>query len=311
MTQSTFTSGTVCAAASAAAAGTEASVKVTFPTGYTVSTTAADWAVSTATTTGWPSGATAWPGIAAPTGTGDFVISGQSVTFQSSNITDTTEHCFNWTNNTTALETATSASDNLTGSVTTQAAGATTIDSGNYATATVSSDQVQVTASVNPTFQMSFSGGSTDALGTLTTGAVASNSTVTMSVSTNAKNGWMAWAKSANTGLKSTATNYTIASSGVGSASAALVAGTEGYNVGIAYSQTSGTCTAGSAVDANFDGSSSKGGGLDTTLRTILTCGGTTNNGTITPTNHAAINGSTAAANDYSDTQTYVAGALF
>jgi hypothetical protein len=134
-----------------------------------------------------------------------------------------------------------------------------------------------------------------------------------MTVNTNAKNGWMAWAKDSNTGIRSTSASYTIASTGVGSASQALVAGTEGYNLGVSYSQTSGSCTAGTAVDGNFDkaGGANKGGGLDTSLRTILTCGGTTNAGVITPTNFAAINGATAAATDYSDTETFVAAGLF
>src|SRR5690348_11664079 len=68
MQTSTATTGTVCAKPVTTA--TEAGVKVTFPTGYTVSTTTGNWTVSTATTTGWPSGASAWPSIGAPTGSG-------------------------------------------------------------------------------------------------------------------------------------------------------------------------------------------------------------------------------------------------
>ncbi len=314
MTTSTFTSGTVCAKSPTAGSATETSVKVTFPTGYTVSGTVGDWTVDTATTTGWPSGGSAWTGIASPTGSGEFVISGQAVNFVSGNLASaSTLYCFNWTNTSAALQTKSSATNDNTGSVITQTTGGTASDTGTYATATVTNDSISVTASVNPSFQMSFSGGNTDALGTLTTGAVASSSTTTMTVNTNAKNGWMAWAKDASTGLNSPSASYTIASSGVGSTSAALVAGTEGYNTGIAYSQTSGTCTAGSAVNGNFDkaGGANKGGGLDTTLRTLLTCGGTTNAGVITPTVFAAINGATAAATDYTDTQTYVAAGLF
>jgi hypothetical protein len=310
MASSTPTTGTVCA--KPASTATEAGVKVTFPTGYTVSGTTGNWTVSTATTTGWPAGASAWTGIGSPTGSGDFTISGQTVGFQSGDLNAGTLYCFNWTN-TAALTTKSSATNDNTGTVVTRTSVPADIDSGTYATATVTNDQITVTASVNPSFQMSFSGGTTDALGTLTTGSVASSSTVTMTVNTNAKNGWQAWARDSSTGLNSTSASYTIASTGVGSASQALVAGTEGYNLGVAYSQTSGTCTAGSAVDGNFDkaGGANKGGGLDTTLRTILTCGGTSNNGIITPTNFAAINGATAAATDYTDTQTYVAAGLF
>jgi hypothetical protein len=310
MATSQTTTGTVCA--KPASTATEAGVKVTFPTGYTVSSTVGDWTVSTATTTGWPSGASAWPTIASPTGSGDFTISGQTVGFQSGDLTPGTLYCFNWTT-AAALTTKSSATNDNTGTVVTRTSVPADIDTGTYATATVTNDQVTVTASVNPSFQMSFSGGTTDALGTLTTGAVASSSTVTFAVNTNAKNGWQAWAKDTSTGLNSSSASYTIASTGVGSASQALVAGTEGYNLGVAYSQTSGTCTAGSAVNTNFDkaGGSNKGGGLDTTLRTLLTCGGTTNNGVVTPTNFAAINGATAAATDYTDLETFVAAGLF
>jgi hypothetical protein len=318
MATSQTTTGTVCAKTNATAQ-TEAAVGVTFPTGYTVSTTLTNWSVSTATTTGWPTGANAWPGITQPS-SGQIV--GQTVVFASSDLTASTLYCFNWTT-AAGLTTKSSATNDNSGVITTCSANTTNcaglsthtadLDTASFATATVSNDQISVTATINPSFQMSFSGGNTDALGTLTTGAVANSATTTMTVNTNAKNGWMAWARDLNTGLNSSSASYTIASTGVNAASQALVAGTEGYNVGITYSQTSGTCTAGSAVNANFDkaGGSNKGGGLDTTLRTLLTCSGTTNAGVITPTVFAAINGATPAANDYADTQTYVAAGLF
>ena len=321
MATSQTTTGTVCAKTNGTTQ-TEAAAGVTFPTGYTVSTTLSNWSVSTATTTGWPAGASAWPSIAQPTA-GQVV--GQTVVFGSGDLAINTLYCFNWTT-AAGLTTKSSATNDNTGTITTCSANTTNcaglsthtadLDTINFATATVTNDQITVTASINPSFQMSFSGGTTDALGTLTTGSVASSSTVTMTVNTNAKNGWLAWVKDSNTGLNSSAAGYTISSTttpGLGSASAALSAGTEGYNVGIAYSQTSGTCTAGSAVNANFDkaGGSNKGGSIDGTLRTILTCGGTTNAGVITPTNFAAINGATPAATDYTDLQTYVAAGLF
>jgi hypothetical protein len=323
MNTSQTTTGTVCAKTNGTAQ-TEAAAGVTFPTGYTVSTTLGNWSVSTATTTGWPAGANAWPGIAQPT-SGQIV--GQTVVFGSSDLTASTLYCFNWTT-AAGLTTKSSATNDNTGTIytcnanTTNCAGLSThtadLDSINYAIATVTSDQINVTASINPSFQMSFSGGTTDALGTLTTGAVASSSTVTMTVNTNAKNGWMAWIKDSSSGLNSTAAGYTISSTGtpgIGNASSALSAPAtpDAYNVGIAFSQTSGTCTAGSAVNANFDkgGGANKGGSIDTTLRTILTCSGTSNGGVITPTNFAAINGATPAATDYTDTQTYVAAGLF
>lgn len=61
MKAATATTGTVCA--KAANAG-QTSVTVTFPTGYTVSTTTSNWATST-TNLAWPASASAWPTIGA------------------------------------------------------------------------------------------------------------------------------------------------------------------------------------------------------------------------------------------------------
>ena len=77
MKVSTATTGTVCA--KPATVGTETSVKVTFPAGYTVSTTTGNWTTST---TNLPLSATAWPGI----GTAN-LASGQEVTFPSTDLT--------------------------------------------------------------------------------------------------------------------------------------------------------------------------------------------------------------------------------
>ncbi len=307
MGTSQATTGTVCA--KPATTAVEAHVVVTFPTGYTVSTTLGNWTVDT-TNSAWPAGGTAWPGIGTAT-----VAAAQDVTFPSTDLTVGTLYCFNWTN-TAALTTKSSATNDNTGTVVTQDSVPATIDSGTYATATVSNDQVVVSATINQSFQMALSA-NTDNLGTLTTGAVAASPTPrTITINTNAKNGWLAWAKDSTTpsgGLHSTAANYSIASTGVGSPSQTLVAGTEGYNVGVAYSQGVGTCTSGSAVSANFDkaAGANKGGGLNNNLAKILTCDGTTGSGVITLTNFAAITGATPAASDYSDTETFVAGGIF
>src|SRR5579872_6194288 len=79
LAQAQATTGTVCA--KEASSGTDAVASVTFPTGFTVSSTTSNWSVNT-TNLAWPSGAIAWPSIAAPTGSGNFTISGQTVNFQ-------------------------------------------------------------------------------------------------------------------------------------------------------------------------------------------------------------------------------------
>ncbi len=299
MKVSTATTGTVCAKPTTA--GTETTVKVTYPTGYTLGA-AGTFTVST-TNLAWPTGGTAWPGITTAT-----TVSGQDVTFPSSDLTVGTLYCFNWTSSTAVSVKATATNSNA-GSVTIQAAGPTTIDSADYSTASISDDQITVTASVASTFSFAISA-NTDALGTLSTGSVSTSPTPrTATVNTNAKNGWQAWAKDSNTGLSSAASATTIASTTPGTNST-LTAGTEGYNTGITSSQTGGSGTI--SIAAPFVGTGAgQGGGLDTSLRTLATSNGTANNAVLTIKNNAAISATTAAASDYTDVITVVAAGLF
>jgi hypothetical protein len=318
MKASTFTSGTVCAKPSSTA--TETSVKVTFPTGFVVSSTVGNWTVSTGTTTGWPpdpvndsTAATAWPGIAQPTGAGEFVISGQSVNFVSSDLTAATWYCFNWTNNTTALQTP-SANPNLTGSVITQTTGGTASDTGNYATAVVSNDQIAVTATVNPSFSFSLSSNSAG-LGTLTTANPVSATAINASVSTNAQRGWDMWAADpggANIGLHSTTANYTVAYTPTANGAVTTLAnGVEGYN--LSAGTASGTTCTTVTTDAKFasGGTAFRGGGLDGTLRTLAVSDGVANACALPLTVNASISPTTPAASDYAGTMTVVAAGRF
>src|SRR5579884_976698 len=87
---STATTGLVCAEPSVAG-DVEGKVVLTFPSGFTVGASA-NWTTSTASTTGWPTGASAWPSISSGT------TSGQTVTFTSGDLTSSsTLYCFNWT----------------------------------------------------------------------------------------------------------------------------------------------------------------------------------------------------------------------
>lgn len=298
---STATTGTVCANITAAN-GTEASLNVAFPTGYTVSTTVANWTVST-TNLAWPTGASAWPGI----GTAS-AVSGQTVTFPSGDAVTNGLYCFNWTN-TAAMTTKSTASSDNTGSLTTRNSTPATIDSGGFATATVSADQIVVTASVAETFSFALSG-TTDNLGALSTSSVVSSPTPrTATISTNANNGWSAWAKDNNTGLNSATASYTIASTTPGTNST-LSGGSEGYNTGVTASQVGGSGTI-SVAAAFAGGASGQGGGLDTSLRTLASSNGTADSATLTLTNNATISALTPAASDYTDTITVIAAGLF
>ncbi len=293
------TTGTVCA--KPATTATEASVQVTYPTGYTLGL-AATFTVTT-TNTNWPTGGTAWPSIATATN-----VTGQVVTFPSGDLTVGTLYCFNW-NSATAVTTTGSASTTNSGSVTTRTSTPTNIDTGNYVTDSLTADSISVSASVPQTFTYAISN-TADALGSLTAGSVNSSPTPrVLTINTNAGGGWMVWGQDQFTGLKSTATGTTIASTTPGTNST-ISGTTEGYNMGVTSAQTGGSGTI--TVAAPFvGGSSGKGGGLDTSMRTVASSTGTANNAQLTLTNNVTLNATTPSATDYADTITLPAAAMF
>jgi hypothetical protein len=293
------TTGTVCA--KPATATVEATVQVTFPASYTVGV-AGTFTVNT-TNLSWPTGANAWLGINTATN-----VTGQVVTFPSTDLVVGTLYCFNWTN-AAAVTVKSSATSNNSGTITTRDSVPATIDSATFSTQSVLDDQIQVTASVAQAFSFALSANA-DALGALTTGAVASSPTPrTVTVNTNAGAGWMVWSRDATTGLNSPSTSATIASTTPGTNST-QAAGTAGYNMGVTVSQTSGSASP--TVDPAFDGTTTNhGGGLDTTLRLIASSAGTANNAILTLKNNAAISATTPAAADYADTITVVGAGMF
>lgn len=293
------TTGTVCA--EPATVATEASVQVVFPTGYTLGV-AGTFTVNT-TNLAWPSGASAWPGADTATN-----VTSQTVTFPSNDLTVGTLYCFNWTNS-AAVQVKSGATSSNGGSITTRTSAPATIDTAEYSTVSISDDQIAVSASVPQSFSFALSG-NTDALGTLSTGSVATSPTPrTVTINTNAANGWTVWARDANTGLLSSTAGTTIASTTPGSNST-LSAGTEGYNFGVTATQGGGAGTV--SVAAPFVGTGAgQGGGLDTSLRTVTSSNGTAQNAVLTLKNNVAISSLTTAATDYTDTITVVGAGLF
>jgi hypothetical protein len=327
MNASQATTGTVCATTNGTAQ-TEAAVGVTFPTGYTVSTTITNWAVSTGTTTGWPAGAAAWPGITQPSA-GQVV--GQIVVFASSDLTASTLYCFNWTN-TAAVSIKSSATSNNTGIITTCNANTTAcaglststanLDTSNWATASLGNtcgsgaqacDQIQVSASVNASFSFSLSSTSV-AFGALSTGSPSESSAINATVSTNAAHGWQMWAAdlTGTPGLHSTTASKTIVyNPSAGSGPATLTTANEGYNVG-AGTASGTTCTS-VTTDTNFasGGTQYRGGGLDGTLRSLAASTGVADTCALPLKINASISPTTPAAADYSDAVTVVAAGSF
>jgi hypothetical protein len=145
LTASIATGGMVCAKSTTVSV--ETTVKVTFPTGFTTTDTPANWTV---TTTNIPADATAWIGI----GTAS-AATGQDVTFPSGDMVVGTLYCFNFTG-TSTLTNASAANDQV-GSITTQLAGPTTIDSSSFALSTITNDQIVVSATVPATFSFALS----------------------------------------------------------------------------------------------------------------------------------------------------------
>lgn len=305
---STATTGTVCATPTTTSSDIK-TWEVEFPTGYTVSSTAAQWQTANISTSNlaWPGSPTAWPNATSATAS----VSGQTVTWTNASaqtMTAGTMYCYNWTF--AAVTVQSGAAPSNIGSITTKLTSTATNDTGQYATASIADDQIVVTATVPPAFSFALSG-NTDALGTLSTGSISSSPVPrTATVNTNAQNGWKVWAKDSNTGLTSASAGYTIPANTYGGSPTTVVAGTEGYNTGVTSSQASGSGTL--TVDPGFlSGGAGQGGGLTTALRSIATSTGTANTAVLTLTNNVAINGATPAATDYTDTLTVVGAGLF
>lgn len=297
------TGGMVCA--KSATASVETTVKVTFPTGFTTVDTPANWTV---TTTNIPADATAWIGISTAS-----AASGQDVTFPSGDMVVGTLYCFNFTG--TSTLTNAGAGNNLVGSITTQLAGPTTIDSSNYALSIISNDQVVITATVPSNFTFSLSGNTDTFASNLSATAQLSNG-VTATITTNAGSGWVVWVKSANTSLDSASTGATIDTIGtVNNTVDSLTASNYGYLLDVTFTDSgtgTGTVTQAANYGQEYDGNSSNTGGtLSTTFQPVAASSGTTDGDTVVLKALARVTAVQAAATDYTDTLTVVAAGRF
>lgn len=310
---STVTSGQVCAQPQTTSA-VNVDVQVTFPTGFTVSTTAGNWAATTANIL---SGSTAWPGITTATAT----VSSQTVTWTYSGnqtLTAGTLYCFIWTN-TAALTTGTAGNDKV-GSVTTRTTAAATIDSGSYATSIVSNDQIVVTATVPSTFTFTLPVNTDTFTTNLGTTTVSTNGR-TATIATNAASGWVAWVKSANAALNSVSTGATIATAGSVDNTPSDLASVTGYVLDVNYTDSAtgtGTITQAANFGQEYAGGNNSdtvggtaGGALSTTFQPIAASSGTTDGDSLVLVERAKISAVQAAAADYTDTLTVVAAGRF
>ena len=181
-------------------------------------------------------------------------------------------------------------------------------DSGKIAIVILADDQVQLTATVNPSITFSISATSS-AFGELSTGSVTTSSPdITLTVGTNAQTGYTISVQDegsgSNPGLYNTTASYLIGSANSSYADeATLSIGNEG--VGIQGS------SAGATIAARYDKSGNNVGGLERTATTLASySSGMTGNHTVTVTHKAAISSWTKAGS-YSDTLTYIATGNF
>jgi hypothetical protein len=318
MSTSTATGGTVCVMPSSAnLASTEGKVVVTFPSTYTVNTTNTNWATTVTNMPKIPSSggttATAWPTIQANATTA--TSPANVVTWTSGDLSSsTTWYCFNFTVTLPTLTTASVAASSQQASIETQTSGGGIIDHVDIALANITSDQIVVSAVVPPTFIFTLGGNTDNFGGNLDPASVKSSAGKLVTITTNAKGGWIAWAKDTNQGLHSVAASYTIPSTGTLGSVAALTSGTEGYVLDTRLTATTLGCTL--AIDPGYAGNGTTSGGLfSANFQPIAACTGaipaTSNNAQITIMEHAAISGATPAANDYTDTITVVGAGNF
>lgn len=187
-------------------------------------------------------------------------------------------------------------------------------DSTTVAVRTISEDQVQVSATVPPTFNFVFNNTTTDAFGNLSTSSTTDTTGKTITLTTNANSGWIVWVKDLSSGLASTAGAHTIASTTAGTSCATghdISGGTtEGYGL-VASINTDATGGGTVTLDNNYNCAAGSAGGLDTTYRPVATANGTANGDIIAVKERAKANGSTPAANDYADTLTFTGAGNF
>lgn len=309
---STTTSGRVCAKSSNA--GVEGKVVVTFPTNSGTNYSSAVATSWTTSTTPLDASQTAWPGITTATN-----VTGNVVTFGSSDLTVSTAlYCFNFA---AALTTASTNTETTTGTVATQTAAAAPLDSGTFSLGLATDDSIGLTGGiVPPSFSFSLSSNADTFINPLSTGSVQSTNGRDVTVSTNAANGYILYARNAATNVSggkgslfsATAAFHIVGTSAVGTASRALTAGTPDYGLGV--TNVANPVPDGYVLNANYISNASviNVGTLDPTgLQPIALATGSASGDITRLTERATINGQTKAATDYGDTITVVGAGLF
>ena len=179
-------------------------------------------------------------------------------------------------------------------------------DTGKIAIVILADDQFTVTASVDPTITFSLSANST-AFGTLSSTSVTTSSpNITLTVSTNATNGYTITVQDAgdasNPGLYNSDASFMIGSADYSYSNSADLASVAGYGI----QGFSATATIASPYNVSGDNV----GGYELTAQNLATYSGTADTHTVTITSKAKVTGATPAGT-YNDTVTVIATGNF
>ena len=303
MTAATATGGMVCASTRTNAP--ETTLKVTFPSGFSLNTTASNW---TTTTTNLLPDATPWIGIGTATD-----VTGNTVTFPSGDLTPNTLYCFNW-NSTNTLTTGSIGNDQVGSLTTGDTVGA--IDFSQYALSILANDQIGVSGVVPAVFSFDLDATTDSFTSALSPDTVTSTSGRTATIGTNANNGWVAFVKSANTALTSASTGRSINTYGTINdtpTDLSTLTNTDAYNlnVHITTDVNAGSVTQGAGYGQEYTGNATSGGTLTNTFQPIASGSGATGGDVLTLKERARISALQQAATDYTDTLTVVAAGRY
>jgi hypothetical protein len=282
--------------------GTEDNIYISFPDAYTVATSGLTASVASC-------GATSLPGTLSVSGSN--TTSSKNITISGvTNLSATTSYCVDIDKTSTNDPVTNPTAGLYSLEVRTRDSGNTNIDTATLGARVISDDQIVVSAVVPPSFNFVLDGNTTSFTSGLDSGSVIHTTARTITITTNATQGWIAWAKGANTGLTSAAAGHTIAATTPGTA-ATLSSGTEGYVLGVDKTDAGGGGTVTVATAYQGTSGDENGSGLDTTFRQIAGANGTANGDVLTLYGKAAINAMTPAGIDYTDTWTVIGAGSF
>jgi hypothetical protein len=190
-------------------------------------------------------------------------------------------------------------------------------DQAKVATRIIANDQVVFTATVPPTFSFALGANVTQIDNApdddLDVAEINFADGVTVSISTNADSGWIAWLKSANAGLDSLATGETIDTQDtVDDACTQLVAGADYYQLDVNLTSDNGSGTGTVTIDDEYDCNDlDEGGTFSTTYEEIAISDGSTAGDVITLVAKVTYTAIKKAGTDYTDTWTVIGAANF